>query len=264
MNINNSNFKNRLAIAADLKLLKRALNEVNINKKSIDSIDRAIKRLEDKTDLPPTSTDSNGNAIATPHSWGYDISGFVIDTDLSGSLQYPKVLKSALVEFSIKVQGEYFDYTTETRDPFKHLEFNIVVEGKSRKTRDHILSYHLDRHVEGKNPSKQVHPIYHFQMGGKKLHSYKEKGKNFGNQLILDSPRFMHYPMDFVLGLDFVISNFAPDLWRKLKRNNSYIRILRESQERTLKPYFGSIAHHLGFHVINNKWSPKEIFPQLI
>jgi hypothetical protein len=264
MTIDASNYKYRLELAKELGLLKTALHACNINKKSIDSIDRAIKRLRDKKDLPRTSVDAKGQLIATPLSWGYDVKGFVVELDLSSSIQYPKVVKSALVEFSISVNGEYFDQEVEIRDPFKHLEFNIVVEGKSRKAKDHILSYHLDRHIEGQNPSNEVHPAYHFQMGGRKLNRYRAIGKNFGNQLIIDSPRFMHYPMDFVIGLDFVISNFAPDLWRQLKKDNRYIRILKKSQERTLKPFIGSIAHHFGFHTKNNNWMSKSICPQMI
>lgn len=265
MTIDESNYQFRMELARELGLLKVALNSCSLPKKSIDSIDKAINRLKNKTDLPQTRIDpSTGKPIGSPLSWGYDVNSFVIQIDLSNNLQYPKKINNAVLDFNIKVQGEFFDYKREYKDPFNHLEFNIIIEGKSRKAKDHILSYHLDRHIEGKNPSNEVHPIYHFQMGGRKLGGYKAIGRNFGNQLIIDSPRFMHYPMDFICGLDFILSNFAPDIWRKLKRNNNYVQILKNAQERTMKPFFAVMAGHYGFHSISNHWSSKEICPQVI
>ncbi|MCB0742850.1 MAG: hypothetical protein KDC67_03010, partial [Ignavibacteriae bacterium] len=221
---------------------------------SIGAIDNAIRKLKDKTYLP----------LATPISWGYTIKGFILRIDVSSSTQYPKIIKNAFINFGIDVKGEHYDYTKEIKDPFKHLEFNLVIEGKSRREKDHILSYHLDRHIQGGNDNGEVHPIYHFQMGGYKIDSYKGGGKNFGNQLILDNPRFMHYPMDFILGLDFAISNFNPLLWAKLKKDPFYLKVLRKSQERTLKPFVASLASHFDLHNIPNNWNTKQICPQII
>ncbi|KAF2327479.1 hypothetical protein [Flavobacterium nitrogenifigens] len=265
MTIDNKNYNYRLELANELNTLKAVLNSNQINKKSIDSIDRAIKRLQNKTDLPPTKFDEKeGKELGTPLSWGYKISDFTLEIDISNNIQYPKTVKKAILEFSIDLKGEYSEDGKGTKDPFKHLEFNIVIEGKSRGQKDHILSYHLDRHIEGGNPSNEVHPIYHFQMGGRKLSGYNSVGKNFGNHLILDNPRFMHYPMDFISGLDFILSNFAPVLWRKVKKDPRYIKILRNAQERTLKPFIASFANHFGFHTITKDWNTKDICPQII
>lgn len=265
MTIDNKNYNYRLALADELNTLKIVLNTYQVSKKSIDSIDRAIIKLRDKTNLPPTKIDiSTGTNIGTPLSWGYKISDFSLEIDISNNIQYPKTVKKAILLFSIDLRGEYHDHLKELKDPFKHLEFNIVIEGKSRSQKDHILSYHLDRHIEGGNPSNEVHPIYHFQMGGRKLNDYNSTGRNFGNHLILDNPRFMHYPMDFISGLDFVLSNFAPILWRKLKRDPRYIKILKNAQERTLKPFIASLANHFGFHTINKDWCSKDICPQIL
>ncbi|WP_321346110.1 hypothetical protein [uncultured Draconibacterium sp.] len=264
MNIDNSNYKYRLGLAKELELLKTLLFSVNVQKKSIDSIDRAVKCLKDKNFLPRIKQDESEEEVASPLSWGYSIKGFVIQIDLSGTLQYPKTITNASLEFSINLNGIYCDPSEEIRDPFNHLEFNIVIQGNSRKRKEHVLSYHLDRHIEGEKESNEVHPIYHFQIGGRKIDDYKLKQKNFGNQLIIDSPRFMHYPMDFIAGLDFVLSNFAPDIWRKLKRDPRYIRIIKSSQARTIKPFIASLAKHFEFHnPSNNTWGSKKICPQL-
>ncbi len=264
MKIDNKNLAFRVELAKELELLKQVLNRFNINKKSIGTIDRAIDTLKNKTILPQTNVDDKGSAIATPLSWGYSIKDFIVDIDLSSSIQYPKKINNAKLVFSIELNGEFFDFSKNIQDPFKHLEFNVVVEGKSRKGKEHILSYHFDRHLEGGNSSNEVHPIYHFQLGGRKLDDFKSKGKNFGNKLIVDSPRFAHYPMDFISGLDFVLSNFDPKLWRELKRDPRYIKILRNAQNRTIKPFVASLANHFGLCEIGNNWSVKDICPQLV
>lgn len=264
MTIDPNNKNHRKKLADELSLLQRALDSCGINKKSIGAIDRAIKSLKDDNYLPTIYDNKAKKDIGSALSWGYSIKDFVIEIDVSNSIQYPKTVKNAILQFSIDLTGEYYDLSKELKDPFKRLEFNIVVEGKSRRKRDHILSCHLDRHIEGGNPSNEVHPIYHFQIGGRKLGDYNINGKNFGNHLIIDNPRFMHYPMDFISGLDFVLSNFAPEVWRQLKKDPRYIKVLKCAQERTLKPFIASFANHFGFHVINNDWITKDICPQIV
>lgn len=252
--INKDNHTYRIGLAEELRMLQTVLDKHRVEKKSLGAIDNAIRKLKDKTHLP----------LATPISWGYTIKGFIININVSDSIQYPKMIKEVSLNFGIDVKGEFYDHTKEIRDPFKHLEFNLVIEGKSRRGKEHILSYHLDRHIEGGKPTKEVHPIYHFQMGGHKLGSYKSNGKNFGNHLILDNPRFMHYPMDFITGLDFAISNFDSELWAKLKKEPFYIKVLKKSQERTIKPFIASLASHFGFHDLKNDWNTKDICPQIL
>lgn len=264
MKIDNSNYKYRLELAKELELLKTLLFSTKIQKKSIDSIDRAIRYLKNKDFLPRIKQDESDEETSSPLSWGYSIKGFVIQIDLTSNLQYPKRITSAFLDFSINLNGVYFEPAEEIRDPFNHLEFNVVIEGKSRKEKDHIISYHLDRHIEGEKESNEVHPIYHFQIGGRKLDDYQVKKRNFGNQLIIDSPRFMHYPMDFIAGLDFVLSNFAPDIWRKLKRDPRYLKLIKNSQARTIKPFVASLAKHFEFHNDNSTWVSKKICPQLV
>lgn len=259
----NVEFRNKLA--EELSLLKVALNKAKIEKKSIDSIDRAIKSLKNETYLPSFVDESNINlpTISTPLSWGYAIKDFILEVDTSSSIQYPKSVKKASLQFSVDIVGEFDNKNHGFVDPFKSLEFNIVIEGLSRGSKKHIFSYHLDRDLKGKNPSNEVHPSYHFHYGGRKLGNYTDK--NFGNSLILDMPRLMHYPMDFILGLDFVASNFTPNLWKILKRDPGYAKLIRQAQDRVMKPYFGALAQHFGFHnKVPGTWPVSNILPQVI
>src|SRR5690554_4642897 len=138
MNIDKKNLVFRLELAKELDLLKQVLDRLNIDKKSIGSIDRAILSLKDKNVLPPTKIDlTTKQVVATPMSWGYSVKNFVVDIDLSSSIQYPKKINNAKLIFSIDINGEYFDFEKDIQDPFKHLEFNIVIEGTSRKGKEH-------------------------------------------------------------------------------------------------------------------------------
>jgi len=103
------------------------------------------------------------------------------------------------------------------------------------------------------------HPIYHFQLGGREL---KDTITDYGQALFLDSPRIMHHPMEFILGIDFVLSNFFPMIWNDIKKKPDYINVLTKYQKQFIFPYFKSIVEY--FEDTSNSWNPREIYPQLI
>jgi hypothetical protein len=100
-------------------------------------------------------------------------------------------------------------------------------------------------------------------VGGHRLKSYS--GKNFGNAMFMGSPRIKHYPMDLILGIDFITSNFCPEVHKTLRKEQAFIKLLKNSQERILKPYYGSLSNYFGFNQdTSNTWKANKIFPQLI
>lgn len=87
-----------------------------------------------------------------------------------------------------------------------------------------------------------AHPEYHFHFGGKNLHEHRNK---FGNILVIDSPRIMHYPMDFPLAVHFILTNFySREKRHNLVNNPTYIKIIKNAKERVLRPYFSSIVNN--------------------
>jgi len=153
----------------------------------------------------------------------------------------------------------------EEEDPFEKLEFNIYAYGVNKNNKNSselAYSLHFDRHIfkEGDNIPNEIHPMYHFQFGGRKL---KEKNIDMGQALFFDAPRIMHHPMEFILGLDFVLSNFFPDVWKKLQIQGEYINILKKYQEYFILPYYQSVVNHFDRR-INSPWNPQEIYPQLV
>ena len=68
---------------------------------------------------------------------------------------------------------------------------------------------------------------------------------NLGNVLLLPTPRISHPPMDIVLGIDFVLSNFVKaEIYKKIQSNSQYKAAVRKAQEKLWKPYMLSLAHH--------------------
>ena len=166
--------------------------------------------------------------------------------------------------FSVNLSIDYIKIE-EDKDPFKKLEFNIYAYGFNKNnTNGSELAYslHFDRHIftQEDNEPNEVHPMYHFQFGGKKL---KEKNIDMGQALFFDAPRIMYHPMEFILGLDFVLSNFFPDIWRKLQDEGEYINILKKYQKYFILPYYKTIVNHFN-NTIRSPWSSQEIYPQLV
>ncbi|HEP0987817.1 MAG TPA: hypothetical protein VH187_18025 [Scandinavium sp.] len=101
--------------------------------------------------------------------------------------------------------------------------------------------WHMDYHVMPGNPPLYMHPDYHLHHGGKKIAELN----NFGDLVILDTPRVMHHPLDIILGIDFVISNFFSEReWRKLRARKEYHCIVEKAQESWWKDYYSTLSSY--------------------
>ncbi len=73
----------------------------------------------------------------------------------------------------------------------------------------------------------------------------------------------MHHPMELILSIDFILSNFFPTIWNKIKYNRQYKKILQKYQKYFVKPYFQSVANSFD-KTLSQNWNAQEIYPQLI
>ena len=76
-----------------------------------------------------------------------------------------------------------------------------VFIGEGYDEKNYYSSFHLD--YDASDNADVIHPWFHFTYGG---HNLKEE--ETGNVLLLTSPRLPYMPMDFFLGIDFILSNF--------------------------------------------------------
>lgn len=181
---------------------------------------------------------ANECASNMPHgkdSWGYDLS------DLNLRIKTPRktlpcdVGESLVVKVDLKIQGFC---SSQLSEMVSCLELNILVMTEDRNM---ISSWHFDRHIyaDGDGEPEEAHPLYHFQYGGKNLQPLQG---DHGRILVLTSPRIGHPPMDIVLALDFVLSNFSAKDWKLLRSKSEYVRKVKQAQHRFLFPYMNALG----------------------
>ncbi|OJV51675.1 MAG: hypothetical protein BGO31_00275 [Bacteroidetes bacterium 43-16] len=262
MAINSKTKAFRIERASELEQFARVLQKSGICDPSY--IFDAAKQLRDFEFVPKIEKDDPVDY----NFWGYDSGEIIFYFENSPRHTYPVNASNLSLTLTVKVIADYNDFQAIC-DPYKHLEFNIIINGglfdkSSQETRELVTSYHLDRHIfkEGDNEPEDCHPIYHLQFGGRKL---EKSNRDFGNALILDAPRVAHYPMDIILGVDFILSNFFSKTWRSLRRDGEYINLVKDYQQYFWKPYAHSSASHwkpYTHHDVN--WDPVNIWPQLL
>lgn len=166
-------------------------------------------------------------------------------------------------------------------DPFTYLVVDLFISGQML-TEDCSLrtlkcAWHFDRNEEEeaeekvnskkrrkndapkKGRSPAVHPIYHFQHGGQRVWDLS----NYGEQLLLEPPRIAHPPLDGILAIDFVLSNYLGDSWKKLRdQEHRYDEIVKEAQRRCWRAYALTSAS-LWQNQACDGWQADAIWPQL-
>ena len=199
------------------------------------------------------------------NKWGYNVRELDFGEIESDLKIRPKAIEDPKLYLSIKLDGicyadeEYFD-------PFTELICDIVIKGSLSKDKEVICCWYLDRYIseEGDNEPKEVHPRYHFQFGGKEILDRIDKDNiDFGGSLFMEPPRLPHPPLDIILGIDFVLSNFYGGKWKEVNRDTTYRNIVKEAQDQFWKPYAMAIASKWS-NTINSDWQSRDIWPQLI
>ena len=253
--------KKRRELAKDLNSFMNIIWK-ELPNSDLSGISSAISDLNNSKYIPQIH-----NRETNPNIWGYDVPNllFRFSSDPEKSKPYP--LKKVELLLTVTVRGDANNLDTNN-DPFESLNFDIILKGEHNQNRL-MTSYHLDRHIvdEGDNHSLEAHPCYHFQFGGKKMIDEHGKALDSGSILFLDPPRISYHPMDLILGVDFLLSNFLPKNWNNLINNiGEYNALVEKYQKLFLKPHAISMASHWDRRVLNGdslNWTPSKIHPQL-
>lgn len=90
------------------------------------------------------------------------------------------------------------------------LSANLQFEALDAQKNCWYQFWHLDNHLRSAKTPPEVHPLYHLNFGGQRLASCRLDGANklFFGLVELEAPRIQLPPMDAVLLVDFVLSNF--------------------------------------------------------
>lgn len=126
-------------------------------------------------------------------------------------------------------------------DNMSDYNMNIFITRKQRgQNKPNKFAWHLD--CEPNANAKFIHPHFHFHAGGHKIENAET-----GELLMLASPRIAYPPMDVVLAINFVLTNFVnrvvyAEIYEVLK-GDDYHNIIRESVEKIIKPYYEKISN---------------------
>ncbi len=154
----------------------------------------------------------------------------------------------------------HFQY--DTKKKFLDVQdFNFEIVGYSKNESNVFKSsWHFDYEPKGQK-LKYIHPVYHLTYGGKLM-----DGVDIGNVLLLPTPRISYPPMDFVLGIDFILSNFIQkDQYIDLLSEPEYSAAVKNSQMRLWQPYITTLANHWdkSITIQSNCFKSTELFPTL-
>jgi len=271
MTVDSGIMKFRKEIATDLRMIRDILyNHIEGN---FSGIDTAITELNNSKIYHQLE-----NYPSYSELWGYQLLDVTFRMNSIPAKSKPHPIEQLIVLFCIQASGNT-EHLDTNKDPMEELKFDIVLRGK-HAGKDVVSSFHLDRHILHKNSKGQAfnpdnppansiepHPLYHIQFGGNKM--LNEFGAiDTGNTLFLDSPRIPHYPMDFILGVDFILSNFFSEKWHIITETvPEYNNLIHKYQKRVLKPYLAMFNHHFengksDEHTV--QWNGKMIKPQFI
>lgn len=202
---------------------------------SLLALERTLSQKSQGIILNPEVLKSSANAVERKRNsdlWAYNVSGLMLRVDVPQKTIPVSCISPLQVKINLELEGRLDD---GTGDQLTKLVLDLGITSESG---EHVCAWHFDRHIEGGN-STDAHPLYHFQHGGHAMKPYIEE---LGRSLILPAPRLAFPPMDAILSIDFVLSNFSGDCWSSLKKDPTYLHLLRASQRTFWKPYLTSLA----------------------
>lgn len=248
--------------AEDLKLLREAAQRAGLDIKDDHQLKIAIKKLEDDSHYfagDDGKTKDGG-------LWGYEIQPLIIELNEPPDHAFPDV-DQIKIHLNISFAAACNSWN-DICDPTKRLNLEVVVIGFSNGVKKCIASYHLDKHVRKDAKDRGFsHPLYHIQFsGGKIRRSSLASGLSFDDSsfMFLDTPRLAHHPLELVLAIDFLASNYLPKAWHDLKRDHRYTHLFKTYQKQLWEPYVHAIASRLKLGRIQSHWdSNVQIWPSL-
>jgi hypothetical protein len=179
--------------------------------------------------------------------WGYDITDLRIGLEAQRHCR-PRAATMENVSglLTVTVQeyvpddpdtlGKSFSLLRKLDTDF-HFEAALSVEGDLHPLR---AAWHVDTHLYTGQPTRAVHPRFHFQVGGEKL---DDVDLLIRGVFMPEAPRVPCAPLDGLLAVDFVLSHYCGESWDTLRDMETRYRHLRKGPlQRYWRPYFQKLS----------------------
>lgn len=192
------------------------------------------------------------------------LSGLLQDEQLIGSDSVAAIEKAA-VTLDRQRQNQDWSYSVTPTDPIRFcpaitkkidhilpsLQATLGVIGRQQdeiKGFFSALNITLEFHYEGKLLDRwhidlandhQAGPVFHLQHGG-----HSSGSTDRGSEGKLSAPRWMHPPMDIILACELVVANFFQANWLRLRKNPTWIALIREAESFCYTDYFNTLYTH--------------------
>lgn len=205
-------------------------------------------------------------------TWSYEVSGLLFPLRQADNPSLPVRVVDLSCRLNLRVSGAVpEDPNSALGDPFSALSVDLIIRGKTMSGKPTAVAWHFDRHIGNVSAAAAAHPIYHWQCGGNQARQFaRELGTDdLLPVLLLDSPRIAHPPLDAVLAVDFVLSNFVPSEWRPMHQLPQYRSVLMRSQRHFWRPYAAGLRRWFS-KVIPAKadadcaWASDDLWPHLL
>jgi hypothetical protein len=216
-------------------------------------IHKAAGQLRDENKIPLLK-----GGIVNPDVWGYDIEDFEIPLETLKHVK-PSTITKGSVFLNLKIRANVNAWD-DMNDPFLELNFKVDVKGVGEKV--YHFGFHIDRH-DLTATSAEPHPVYHIQYN---INPTNSAEFDYGSIMYIDTPRLLHFPLDFILGVGFLTSNFFPTAFSILAEERGFVKLNNHYQEKIWKPYYHTLANHWKpFHQADVTWNPtSDICPILL
>lgn len=208
--------------------------------------------MRGKTTIQRSSFESQGARIRCV------IDPVIIQVDIADikHLSLPKDDAPNNAELRLSLSGSIDAdlWMNREKNPWEELSFRVELVIITMKGR-YSKSFHVDQIKGDGNDYQEIHPQSH-------LH-FIERNESIREDINIDVPRLVHYPLDMILGLSVAMQNFAPNAFEKLKKHSPFLHLCYLSQKRLLIPYFNMYTNSIDADGKSKK-NIREICPYLL
>lgn len=224
------------------------------------------------TDIAPLSSAVGQLGNSRQQGWNYEVTGLLFPLKQSDNPSLPARVVDLSCRLDLRVSGSVpDDQDSALGDPFTGLKVDLIIRGKTQSGAPTAVAWHFDRHIGAVSAAAAAHPIYHWQCGGNQARDFaREIGSgDLLPVLMLDSPRIAHPPLDAVLAVDFVLSNFVPSEWRPMRQLPKYRAIMLRSQKQFWRPYAAGVRRWFAKLIpakadTDLAWPSDDLWPHLL